>query len=263
MTTHEVEIRSAFFVIRTLNKQEEKMYIEMKKTGLDVSDLITLVQRRKDGNTLFPYKSFVCRCSNCLYSTKGKCALKECCCMEERIRAHTCTFGEMMRYCFSGIADNVFQFRLRIAVEREAEVRSCFLDSGHRKRFYEGLAYTRKVSENFMAQIFLLSAYEPLWNETKKALDRSCVIYSDLKLGTEGIDVNAHNLYLTAFDLEYGSAHSDLLDLSDDEVVDFDVFRMICYAVAISAYGFDVIKISEKKRSKHRKRKRKEGKVNE
>ena len=59
MTTHEVEIRSAFFVIRTLNKQEEKMYIEMKKTGLDVSDLITLVQRRKDGNTLFPYKSFV------------------------------------------------------------------------------------------------------------------------------------------------------------------------------------------------------------
>ena len=96
MTTIEVEIRSAFFVIRTLNKQEEKMYIEMKKTGLDVSDLITLVQRRKDGNTLFPYKNFVCRCSNCLYSTKGKCALKECCCKEERIRAHTCTFGEMM-----------------------------------------------------------------------------------------------------------------------------------------------------------------------
>ena len=96
-----------------------------------------------------------------------------------------------MRYCFSGIADNVFQFRLRIAVEREAEVRSCFLDSGHRKRFYEGLAYTRKVSENFMAQIFLLLAYEPLWNETKKALDRSCVVDSDLKLGTEGMDVNA------------------------------------------------------------------------
>ena len=85
----------------------------------------------------------------------------------------------------------MFQFRLRISVEREAEVRSCFLDSGHRKRFYEGLAYTRKVSENFMAQIFLLLAYEPLWNETKKALDRSCVVDSDLKLGTEGMDVNA------------------------------------------------------------------------
>ena len=99
----------------------------MKKTGLDVSDLITLVQRKGGGNTGFPYKSFVCRCSNCLYSTKGKCALKECCCMDERIRAHTCTFGEMMRYCFSGIGDNVFQFRLRLAIEREAELKSCLL----------------------------------------------------------------------------------------------------------------------------------------
>ena len=87
------------------------MYIEMKKTGLDVSDLITLVQRKGGGNTGFPYKSFVCRCSNCLYSTKGKCALKECCCMDERIRAHTCTFGEMMRYCFSGIGDNRYDKR--------------------------------------------------------------------------------------------------------------------------------------------------------
>ena len=36
------------------------MYIEIEKTGLDVSELIALVQRRKDGNTLFPDKSFVC-----------------------------------------------------------------------------------------------------------------------------------------------------------------------------------------------------------
>ena len=36
------------------------MYIEMKKTGLDVSDLITWVQRKGGGNTGFPYKSFVC-----------------------------------------------------------------------------------------------------------------------------------------------------------------------------------------------------------
>lgn len=195
MTTNEVEIRSAFFVFRTFNQQEEKMYIEMKKTGLDVSDLITLVQRKGGGNTGFPYKNFICRCSNCLYSTKGKCALKECCCMDERIRAHTCTFGEMMRYCFSGIGDNVFQFRLRLAIEREAELKSCFLDAGHRKRFYEGLAYTRKASKNLIAQIFLLSSYESLWVETKKVLERNCVVYSALELTIKGIDVNPHNLF--------------------------------------------------------------------
>ena len=239
------------------------MFFEMKKTGLDVSDLITLVQRKRDWNTGFPYKNFVCRCSNCLYSTKGKCALKECCCMEERIRAHTCTFGEMMRYCFSGIGDNVFHFRLRIAIEREAELKSCFLDSGHRKRFYEGLAYTRKASNKLIAQIFLLSVYESLWKEAKKVLERNGVVYSALELTINGIDVNSHNLFITALDLEYGSAHSDLLDLSDDEVVDFDVFRMICYAVAISAYGVDAIKAGEKQRRKRYKHNRKGESTNE
>ena len=239
------------------------MFFEMKKKGLDVSDLITLVQRKRDWNTGFPYKNFVCRCSNCLYSTKGKCALKECCCMEERIHAHTCTFGEMMRYCFSGIGDNVFHFRLRIAIEREAELKSCFLDSGHRKRFYEGLAYTRKASNKLIAQIFLLSVYESLWKEAKKVLERNCVVYSALELTVNGIDVNSHNLFITALDLEYGSAHSDLLDLSDDEVVDFDVFRMICYAVAISAYGVNAIKISEKQRRKRYKHNRKGVSTNE
>ena len=183
--------------------------------------------------------------------------------MEERIRAHTCTFGEMMRYCFSGIGDNVFHFRLRIAIEREAELKSCFLDSGHRKRFYEGLAYTRKASNNLIAQIFLLSVYESLWNEAKKVLERNSVVYSALELTVNGIDVNSHNLFITALDLEYGSAHSDLLDLSDDEVVDFDVFRMICYAVAISAYGVNAIKVGEKQRRKRYKHNRKGESTNE
>lgn len=42
------------------------MYIEMKKTGLDVSDLITLVQRKGGGNTGFPYR-WIYECS-ILYS---------------------------------------------------------------------------------------------------------------------------------------------------------------------------------------------------
>ena len=109
----------------------------------------------------------------------------------------------------------------------------------------------------------MLSAYESLWVETKKVLERNCVVYSALELTIKGIDVNPHNLFTTALDLEYGSAHSDLLDLSDDEVVDFDVFRMICYAVAISAYGLDAIRVSEKQRAKKYKHKRKGERTNE
>lgn len=54
-------------------------------------------------------------------------------------------------------------------------------------------------------------------------------------------------------DMECGSAHTDLLDLSDDEVVDLDVF---CTAVVIVAYGMDAIKIAKKQRLKRKKYKR-------
>jgi len=96
------------------------MYIEMKKTGLDVSDLITLVQRRGGGNTGFPYKNFVCRCSNCLYSTKGTCALKECCCMEDMITMSMRTEGDTEKFEVEirKISDQLCAMRSQLEVAR-------------------------------------------------------------------------------------------------------------------------------------------------
>ena len=47
----------------------------------------------------FPYTKEACRCQNCLYHKKGGCVLQTCCCMDERVRAHTCTFAEAMNAC--------------------------------------------------------------------------------------------------------------------------------------------------------------------
>lgn len=226
------------------------MYIEMKKTNLDISGLITAVQCRKIRDVPFPYKSFVCRCRNCRYFSDSKCNLQRCCCLSERVRAHTCSFDEIMRQCFSEIGDNVFRYRLHIAIDRAKEQESCFLDSEHRKRFYEGLSQTRKADSILVAQIFLLSAYDELWQEARKVTEQNCIVFSALEIGADGMNLNAYNLFLAAWDLEYGSTHLNYLDLSDDEAVGFDVFRVICYAAAISAYGLDVIKISEKQRKR-------------
>lgn len=226
------------------------MYIEMEKTNLDVSQLFTAVQRRRIGDISFPYKSFVCRCRNCRYSSDGKCNLQRCCCLDERIRANTCSFDEIMRQCFTEIGDNVFRYRLHIAIDRAIEKQSCFLNSGHRRRFYDGLSRTGKADGILIAQIFLLSAFDELWREARKVIEQNCIVFSALEIGAEGIDLNAYKLLLAAWDLEYGSTHLNYLDLSDEETLDFDVFRVICYAAAISAYGLDVIKISEKQRKR-------------
>lgn len=230
------------------------MYYEKKneKMRMDISCLTTMIRRRNEDGQGFPYKAFICRCCNCLYSFKGKCSLKECCCMAERIRAHTCSFGEMMRYCFSDVREPGFRYRLRIAIERGTELKTCFMNAGHRKRFYEGVAKMRKGSDSLAAQIFLLAVSESLWNEARQVLEPDGFVYSALEVSVSELDEKSFYLYQAATVLEYGSINAEMPDLADDETTDFDVFRMICYAMTISAYGMDAVKISEKQRGEHK-----------
>lgn len=231
------------------------MYIEVKKSGVNVGDMITKLQQKKSEGTVFPYRGFVCRCGNCRYSSQGKCALKECCCMDERIRAHTCTLAEMMKYCFSGVENSTFHFRLQRIIDRTNKFQSCFINSGHRKRFHEGLSHTRRASNRLVAQIFLLSAHKELWDEVRKVLETNCIVYSALDISIRDTDIDPYPLVATALNLAYGSLYSNMEDLTDDECVDIDLFQVICYAVVISIYGMDVIKISEKKKEANSRRK--------
>ena len=91
------------------------MYIEMNPTGLTLSDLICVAHRKRREDTGFPYAVQSCRCYNCRYVGEGKGSLKEGCCMAERVRAHTCTFTEILNTCFANVKDNVFHYRLRLA----------------------------------------------------------------------------------------------------------------------------------------------------
>ena len=239
------------------------MYFEKKKRTLDVTDLAALSNRPQTVGGGFPYKRFVCRCSNCQFSAGGKCSLKECCCMAERILAHTCSFAEIMRHCFSGIGDAAFRYRLRFAIERAAQLHNCFLSAGHRKRFREGMTMVKKADNSATAQLYLLSAHEKLWQKTRKVLEADGVVYSAMADAVSELDADAFELYLAASVWEYGAVSADYADLSDEEAVSFDVFRVVSYAVPIGLYGMDAIKISERRPGKQKNRKRKEGKDRE
>ena len=180
--------------------------------------------------------------------------------MDERILAHTCSFAEIMRYCFAGIVDAAFRYRLRFAIERAAQLHSCFLSAGHRKRFREGMNMVRKAEQPLIAQLYLLSAHEALWQEARKVLEADGVVYSAMADTVSELDADAFELYLAAFVWEYGAVFTDYADLSDEEAVSFDVFRVVSYAVPIGLYGMDAIKISERRPEKQKNRKRKEGK---
>ena len=120
------------------------MYLEPNNPSLSFANFLDAAIRDKAEIKPFPYTLEVCRCHYCSYCQNGKCALKRCCCMGERVKAKSCTFAELLRDCFANFKDNVFQFRLRIACERASELKTCFLDEGHRGRFYEGVSYATR-----------------------------------------------------------------------------------------------------------------------
>ena len=161
------------------------MNLEPNNKSLSFAEFLDAAIRDKAEAKPFPYTLEVCRCRYCSFCQNGKCALKRCCCMNERVKARSCTFAELLRDCFANFKDNVFQFRLRIACERATELHTCFLDAGHRARFYEGVSYMRKKDPKFIAQLYLLSASELLWLRAKQVMcspgfiDYSCL---DLKL---------------------------------------------------------------------------------
>lgn len=159
------------------------MYIEMNPIGLTLSDLICVAHRKRSEDTGFPYAVQSCRCSNCRYVSEGKCSLKECCCMAERVKAHTCTFTEILNTCFANVKDNVFHYRLRLAAERVTMAKTCFLDREHRARFQKALHRVRGNDKSLIAQLFVLTATESLWSASDDAVGKSSISYLDKVIG--------------------------------------------------------------------------------
>ena len=125
------------------------------------------------------------------------------------------------------------------------------------------MSLVRKTEYSLIAQLYLLSAHDVLWQETRKVLEADGVVYSAMAEVVSEQDADAFELYLAASVWEYGAVSADYADLTDEDAVSFDVFRVICYAVPIGLYGMDAIKISERRPAKQKNRERKEGKDRE
>lgn len=220
------------------------MYFESKKKGLALFELATKI-KSESSKKVFPYTNAVCSCRYCSYCSKGKCTLKHCCCMSERVRARTCTFRELLNDSFRYVEDSAFHYRLRIASERAQERKSCFLNQGHRRRFYNNMRKCKRRDPKFIGQLYLLTSFERLWEKAHIALLGDGIDYG--KIDLSHMEDTEYLLFWVACDLQYGGSHIDSYDLADDEAVDFEVFQLVCYVFTIYIYGMEAIKIAEKK----------------
>ena len=182
----------------------------------------------------------------------------DCCHKSTKIAEYPYSFAAMMKNSFVSVKTFAFRYRLNLAIERAEELGSCFISVGHKRRFCEGISALGVSSNLVAAQIFLLSANVRLWHKVKPYLISGKIAYPFIELALQDVSDKAHSLYLAAKDLSDGSKNISLSDISDEEHFDFDVFRMICYSVAIAAYGVEGVIMAEgrgkKKNGKSRKK---------
>ncbi len=105
---------------------------------------------------------------------------------------------------------------------------------------------TRRQDNGFIAQLYLLSAYDDLWENVLPHLSRHRVVYECVDVSK--LSPNSYALLCMAYDIEYGTSHTDLNDLSSDEVVDFDIFCALCCAIVINAYGHDAVRVAARRK---------------
>ena len=220
------------------------MYISMKEPGVSFDALAKVTSSRNDTALSFPYAVHAARCGNCRYFKKGKCTLKRCCCMRERVLAHSCSIGEILNDCFSDVKDGAFHYRLRIAVERAVTEKSVFLDKSHRKRFMEGVKMIRRENNRMVAQIYVLSASEALWKAALPHIGKDSIGYMSIRLDSDA--PKDCDLFDLAFFFAHGWSYPNLKDLADDEAVDFDTFRLVCMMLTLSRYGYETVRIAER-----------------
>ena len=175
-----------------------------------------------------------------------------------KITEYPYSFVAMMKNSFASVKTFAFRYRLNLSIEKAEEIGSCFISVGHKRRFCEGLSAFGVSSNLVAAQLFLLSANVRLWHKVKPYLISGKIAYPFIELALQDVSDKAHSLYLAAKDLSDGSKNISLSDISDEEHFDFDVFRMICYSVAIAAYGVEGVIMAEgrgkKKNGKSRKK---------
>ena len=117
-----------------------------------------------------------------------------------------------------------------------------FRDAAHKQRF----AALRKeqtvgvlAKPPFMAALFLLASDQFLWSRAKSAIHSDRIDFSAIDI--RGITMESYAVYQTARDLYYGTQHITLADLTDPELVNDSLLRLLINSFLVRRHGLGAL----------------------
>lgn len=195
----------------------------------------------------FAYTTKTCDCQYCSeYIHKSKqCRSEECLCFNERLTAGAVTYSELVQRTFKEINIRAFQLRLLNIIRESEKIKMFYRNIDHKKKFTNEIisigSDASRLSSEFLSALFLLTSNNKLWKQVKSNVISAGINFENVDL--HDIDINGYTLFKTAQDLYFGSMHITIADLTNPEIIEDYLMRLICNAFMIRRHGFNVLKL--------------------
>ena len=95
------------------------------------------------------------------------------------------------------------------------------------------------LSEAYAAAVFLLTSDTFLWKQSKDFINQSSIRFKDIRI--HGVDLDGYAIFHTARDLYHGTDHIAISELSDPELIDDKLLRLIINAFLVRRHGIAAI----------------------
>lgn len=121
-----------------------------------------------------------------------------------------------------------------------------FKDAAHKRRFQylrSQQAVSAAASQPLMSALFLLSADDFLWKRGRGAIHAGRIDFSAIDI--RGIPTESYAVYQTARDLYHGTRHITLSDLTDPEVVDDRLLRLLINSFLVRRHGLAALGVKQ------------------
>ena len=193
----------------------------------------------------YKYTSNDCDCRFCTQTTGKKkcCGSTGCICLPERIMSGCVPYEELLRLFIKEIQLRTFAARIEKLLQESEANPMLFRNAEHRRRFQSvqksGLFPLVSLSEAYAAAAFLLTSDAFLWKQSKDCIDQSSIRFKDIRI--HGVDLDGYAIFYTARNLYHSTDHIAVSELSDPELINDNLLRLINNAFLIRRHGIAVI----------------------
>ncbi len=193
----------------------------------------------------YKYTGTDCDCRFCTQTTEKKncCGSAGCICLPELIAAGCVSYEELLRLFLSEIQLQTFASRIEKLLKESEANPMFFRNAEHRKRFQSlrrsALFPLINLSEAYAAAVFLLTSDDFLWKQSKDFINQSCIRFKDIRI--HGVDLDGYAIFHIARDLYHGTDHIAISELSDPELINDKLLRLIINAFLIRRHGIAAV----------------------